>query len=159
MPRKRMRSATATRRRRDATGPAGGTPALHVFAARIAPENMQSAKRSAGVLAGWPGGVPPPPRGGRAARATHEWSAGVQASRLRAGQALSLPLDDARRLAPYFNFGNFTWSSNTAANRSPSLARRLGMVRMVNLLGSSFLVISLQRSGAETGAPSMARGE
>jgi hypothetical protein len=59
----------------------------------------------------------------------------------------------------YFSFGNFTRFSNTAANRSPTFARRAGIVRMVYFMGSSFLVISLHFSGAETGAPSIARGE
>ena len=36
---------------------------------------------------------------------------------------------------------------------------RQTVLRMLNLSGSSFFVISLHSSGAETGAPSMARGE
>ena len=48
---------------------------------------------------------------------------------------------------------------NTSANRSPTFSSRFGIVRMLNLSGSSFFVISLHFSGAETGAPSIARGE
>src|SRR5688572_14980223 len=59
----------------------------------------------------------------------------------------------------HFTFGSFTRFLNTSSNRSPTFASRLGIVRMLYFSGSSFFVTSLHLSGAETGAPSIARGE
>ena len=50
----------ASARRRDAAGPAGETPAFRLRYMNVFTRNAQQAERNAGVLAGWPGGVPPP---------------------------------------------------------------------------------------------------
>jgi hypothetical protein len=65
---RRTRIATGARRRRDAAAPAGGdasVPHGHRMLSRgrgtlCAPPTVPFRKRNAGVLAGWPGGVPPP---------------------------------------------------------------------------------------------------
>src|SRR5207245_8566462 len=55
--------------------------------------------------------------------------------------------------------GIFAPYVKSSAKRSPTFARRSGIVRRLNFFGSSFLLISSQRSGADTGAPSIARSE
>ncbi len=55
--------------------------------------------------------------------------------------------------------GNFAPFFSAAAKRSPTFASRFGIVRMLYFFGSSFLLTSSHFSGAETGAPSIARGD